>query len=77
MLLVAIMVLTNTVSADGSIGGVYDAGLQLAARTSGNPKNVQELVGGESETPAAPAKPSEQKDQQKPVAKPKDNGHIK
>jgi hypothetical protein len=33
MLLVAILVLTNTVSADGSIGGVYDAGLQLAERT--------------------------------------------
>ena len=33
MLLVAILVLTNTVSADGSISGVYDAGLQLAERT--------------------------------------------
>src|SRR6476646_10085026 len=78
MLLVAIMVLTNTVSADGSISGVYDAGIQLAARTSGNPKNIQQLVEGESQTPAAAAKPSEQKDQQKPTAaKPKDNGHNK
>jgi len=34
MLLMAILVLTNTVSADGSISGVYDAGLQLAERTS-------------------------------------------
>jgi predicted anti-sigma-YlaC factor YlaD len=33
MLLAAILVLTSTVSADGSISGVYDAGLQLAART--------------------------------------------
>jgi hypothetical protein len=34
MLLMAILVLTNTVSADGTISGVYDAGLQLAERTS-------------------------------------------
>jgi hypothetical protein len=33
MLLVAILVLANTVSADGSISGVYDAGLQFAERT--------------------------------------------
>jgi anti-sigma factor RsiW len=33
MLLMAILVLTNTVSSDGSISGVYDAGLQLAERT--------------------------------------------
>jgi hypothetical protein len=33
MLLMAILVLTSTVSADGSISGVYDAGLQLAERT--------------------------------------------
>jgi len=33
MLLVAILVLTSTVSADGSISGVYDAGLLLAERT--------------------------------------------
>jgi hypothetical protein len=35
MILVAILVLTSTVSADGSISGVYDAGLQLAERTGG------------------------------------------
>jgi hypothetical protein len=33
MVLVAVLVLTSTVSADGSISGVYDAGLQLAERT--------------------------------------------
>ena len=33
MLLMAILVLTSTVSADGSISGVYDAGLQLAEQT--------------------------------------------
>jgi hypothetical protein len=35
MLLAATLVLTNTVSADGSISGVYAAGLQLAERTVG------------------------------------------
>jgi hypothetical protein len=34
MILVAVLVLTNTVSADGSISGVYDAGLALAERTA-------------------------------------------
>jgi anti-sigma factor RsiW len=33
MLLAAILVLTSTVSTDGSISGVYAAGLQLAERT--------------------------------------------
>lgn len=33
MLLMAVLVLTNTVSADGSIGGVYRASLQLAEKT--------------------------------------------
>ncbi|HKQ99828.1 MAG TPA: zf-HC2 domain-containing protein [Pyrinomonadaceae bacterium] len=32
MLLVCVLVLTNTVSADGSIGGMYRAGMQLAGR---------------------------------------------
>jgi anti-sigma factor RsiW len=32
MLLVCVLVLTNTVSADGSIGGMYRAGIQLAGR---------------------------------------------
>src|SRR5688572_15268998 len=48
MLLVAVLVLTNTVSADGSIGGVYHAGLQLAGQTSGTSneikKDLEELV---------------------------------
>ena len=74
MLLVAIMVLTNTVSADGSISGVYDAGLNLARQTSGTSKDIQPFVDSESQPPA---KPSEQKEQSKPAAKPKDNGHNK
>ena len=44
MLLVAILVLTNTVSADGSIGGVYDAGLQLAERTSAQSRSFTEAL---------------------------------
>jgi hypothetical protein len=43
-LLVAILVLTNTVSADGSIGGVYDAGLQLAERTSAQSRSLTEAL---------------------------------
>ena len=44
MLLVAILVLTNSVSADGSIGGVYDAGLQLAERTSAQSRSLTEAL---------------------------------
>src|SRR6266705_6913028 len=35
MLLVSVFVLTNTVSTDGSVGGIYHASLQLAERTAG------------------------------------------
>src|SRR5437762_949464 len=36
MLLVAVFVLTNTVSTDGSVGGIYHASMQLAQQTAGN-----------------------------------------
>jgi hypothetical protein len=36
MLLVAVFVLTNTVSTDGSVGGIYHASLQLAHKTADN-----------------------------------------
>lgn len=36
MLLVAVFVLTNTVSTDGSVGGIYHASLQLAEQTAGS-----------------------------------------
>jgi len=72
MLLVAIMVLTHTVSVDGSIRGVYDAGLQLAERSNGEIKEITKDQEQMSNTP--PAKPTEQKDQSKPATKPKDNG---
>jgi hypothetical protein len=72
MLLVAILVLTNTVSADGSIGGVYDAGLQLAERT-GQSRSITdyplEISGEKEQTPAPPAQKQET-DQQKDT-----NGH--
>jgi anti-sigma factor RsiW len=49
MLLVAVMVLTNTVSADGSIGGIYAASIRLAEQsggTKGLTNGLKELVGG-------------------------------
>jgi Putative zinc-finger len=52
MLLVSVFVLTNTVSTDGSVGGIYHASLQLAERTAGNasrssalPNGVKQLAG--------------------------------
>jgi len=62
MLLMAVFVLTNTVSADGSISGVYSASLRLveqSAATGPNggikeiTKGLKELVGGESQAPPA------------------------
>jgi anti-sigma factor RsiW len=52
MLLVAVFVLTNTVSADGSISGVYSASLRLAeqsyaAGSGGITNGLKELVGGQ------------------------------
>jgi len=44
MMLLAVLVLTNTVSADGSISGVYDAGLALADRTSTSSQAVPESL---------------------------------
>jgi len=72
MLLVAILVLTNTVSADGSIGGVYDAGLQLAERT-GQSRSITDYpleISGEKEQPPVPPAQKQGADQQKDT-----NGH--
>jgi Putative zinc-finger len=54
MLLVAVFVLTNTVSTDGSVGGLYHASLQLAERTAGSAtrgseKGVKKLAGSVDE----------------------------
>jgi hypothetical protein len=48
MLLVAVFVLTNTVSADGSISGVYRASLALAAQSysGGAEGGIKELTNG-------------------------------
>ena len=78
MLLAAVLVLSSTVSADGSIGGVYDAGLQLAERTSGN---TQAFSGGggspatsEQNVPPPPAqKQSADQQQEQSGAKPDSN----
>lgn len=85
MLLVAVLVLTNTVSVDGSIGGVYNAGIKLAEQTNGKSRgDIEEITRGlvqekpQSEQPvAAPAEPVEQKndDQNKGANKPNDGRH--
>jgi hypothetical protein len=76
MLLVAMMVLTNTVSADGSIGGVYQAGLQLAGQTG---TGTQKLVGGGDQRQSAPPAKQEveHNDQNKTGVKPKDGEQNK
>jgi hypothetical protein len=82
MILVAVLVLTNTVSADGSISGVYDAGLALAERTGQSsqalPKELKQINEAPQDKPAPP--PPVQKhgaDQQKDGsgAKSDTNGH--
>jgi len=46
MLLVAVFVLTNTVSTDGSVGGIYAATLQLAQKTADNATRSSVLPDG-------------------------------
>src|SRR3989440_7339067 len=46
MLLVSVFVLTNPVSTDGSVGGIYHASLQLAERTAGNASKSSALPNG-------------------------------
>jgi anti-sigma factor RsiW len=68
MLLVATLVLTNTVSADGSIGGVYAAGLALAQQTGAKTKQSiaeEEKELQEQNPPTAPATLKQSADQQK------------
>ncbi len=77
MLLVAMFVLTNTVSADGSISGVYSASLRLAAGNSGGSngginditKGLKQLVGGQQQSQPSPNQNKaneDQKQQNKP-----------
>ena len=87
MLLVAVFVLTNTVSADGSISGVYSASLRLAeqsyaAGANGRIKGImKELVGGQRES-APPANEKnadgdQQKEQPKQTGAPNKNRQNK
>lgn len=46
MLLVSVFILANTVSTDGSVGGIYQASLQLAERTAGNASKSTALPNG-------------------------------
>jgi anti-sigma factor RsiW len=79
MLLVAVLVLTSTVSADGSISGVYSASLNLAARSAGAGSKVglteitngiKELVGGEQQPSNQPA-PQQNQGNEQPKPQPK------
>ncbi|HEY5885945.1 MAG TPA: zf-HC2 domain-containing protein [Pyrinomonadaceae bacterium] len=66
MLLVAVFVLTNTVSADGSISGVYDASLRLAERSAGSKgvkditNGLKQLVGGQEKNQSPAEQPKTQ-----------------
>jgi hypothetical protein len=84
MLLVAVFVLTNTVSADGSISGVYSASLRLAEQSAGSngrikeiTQGLRELVGGqkqEAQPTTQPSQGSQQKPQPKPSVAPDTSG---
>jgi len=64
MLLAAMLVLTNTVSADGSIGGVYAAGLRLAAQT-GKSAEVNPTDNKKDQEPPPPPALKDSSEQQK------------
>ena len=89
MLLVAVVVLTNTVSADGSIGGVYSASMRLAEQSyaAGSKDGIEKitrglkgLVGSQQEgTPAAidPNAAGQQEQPSKPNTAPNKNRQNK
>jgi hypothetical protein len=71
MLLVAVLVLTHTVSTDGSIGGVYAASIRLAEQTGGTrgiTGGFMELVGATAQKPE-PAPIVNQGNEAKPANK--------
>ncbi|MCM3870642.1 MAG: zf-HC2 domain-containing protein, partial [Pyrinomonadaceae bacterium] len=85
MSLVAVFVLAHTVSADGSISGVYRAGVRLAAQsysggTEGGIKEITKglkglgLVGGQDQDPKNNSGPGQKPADQKPQAKPEGAG---
>jgi anti-sigma factor RsiW len=78
MLLVAVFVLTNTVSADGSISGIYRASLQLAEQSysGGSKSGIKEfanglkgLVGGQGQNPGDNSGPEQKPADKKPQPK--------
>jgi len=84
MLLVAVFVLTNTVSADGSISGVYRASLRLAEQSysGGSEGGIKEftnglkgLVGGQSQPPENNSGQAQKPAEQKPQAKQEASGN--
>jgi hypothetical protein len=77
MILVAVLVLTNTVSADGSISGVYDAGLALAERTGAQSQVLQRINLEQTPPPAPPQKSTndQHKDSTNGGGKPETNEH--
>ena len=78
MLLVAVFVLTNTVSADGSISGVYSASLRLAEQSAGSNGRIKEITQGLKELVGGPrqgAQPGTQQNQgSQQNQQPKQNG---
>jgi len=77
MTLVAVFVLTNTVSADGSIGGIYSASLRLAEHAAAPRSGIKEItnglkqfVGGEASPNGAPQSDSQPKTQPKQSSAP-------
>ena len=82
MLLAAVLVLSSTVSADGSITGVYNAGLQLAEQTTGQTQafsgTVKPVSNEQEPAPPAPQKhETDQQQQERSGTKPDSKGHNK
>ncbi len=81
MLLAAVLVLSSTVSADGSITGVYNAGLELAEKTGGQTQafsgHVQPAVSEQEPSAAAPQKHDNDQQQEHSGAKPDSKGQNK
>jgi hypothetical protein len=82
MLLAAVLVLSSTVSADGSIRGVYKAGLDLAELTTGQTQalsddlNIKPAVSPEQQqAPPPPQRKGADQQQERSGAKPDSNGH--
>jgi anti-sigma factor RsiW len=79
MLLAAVLVLSSTVSADGSITGVYNAGLQLAEQTSGKTQALSGEVNPVSQEQVVPAPPPQKhgtdQQQERSGSKPDSKGH--